>query len=259
LYTKLDIAKSLKNLKIKKNDSLYVSSSFGMLGLPKFKIKNLDILSKIFIEILQETIGEKGTIFAPTFSYSFSSQQNVNKNIFDVEKSKSKVGPFGEYLRKLNHSNRSPDPMVSIAGIGNDSIILKKIGESSYGKNCTFEKLKYVKNLMILNIGVGPNYIPFLHHLDYLSNCKHRYNKYFNGMIIKNNKSTSVRWHYPVPYKKKWAESDGHKLAKLAEDKLILNSKLGIGNIYVSNYNKMFNFCLKISKKNPWITATGKK
>ena len=37
------------------------------------------------------------------------------------------------------------------------------------------------------------------------------------------------------------------------------NTKLGIGNIYVSNYSELFDFCLKKSKKNPWITAVGKK
>ena len=259
MYTKKEIYKSLKELKLKKNDSIYVSSSFGMLGRPDFEIKNINDLCRNFFQILQEIIGDKGTIFCPTFTYSFSTKKNIKENYFDVKKTVSKVGPFGEFIRKFKSSVRSPDPMISVTGLGNDSAILKNINKTSYGKKCIFDQLKSIDKLKILNVGVGPNYIPFLHHIDYLTSCKHRYDKYFKGYIVENNEARFVKWHYPVAYKKKWAGADGHRLANLALNNIISNTKLGIGNIYVSNYSELFDFCLKKSKKNPWITAVGKK
>ena len=258
MYSKKQIVKSLKDIEIRRNDSVYLSSSFGLLGLPEFQIKGINNLCKIFFELIFDLIGEKGTLFAPTFSYSFSQKKNINKNIFDINKTASTVGPFGEYLRNIKGSNRSMDPMISISGYGSMSEILNFQEKTSYGNGCMFEKLTLIKNLKILNIGVGPNYIPFIHYVDFKVNCNHRFNKYFHGHIINKKNKNFVKWHYPVAYKKKWAIADGHKLANKAMNKLILKSSLGDGNIYSSDYNKLLKFCIKTAKKDPWITAVGK-
>lgn len=257
MYTKKDIKIKLINLGLTKKDSVICSTSFGMLGMPKFRFNTSEDLSKIFYESIRDIIGKSGSIFAPTYSYSFASSRSVNKNIFDLKKTISKVGPFGEYLRSQSNSFRSMDPMVSIAGIGKKAEILEKQNLTSYGKGCIFEKLLNIKNLKILNIGVGANYIPFLHYLDHLNKCYHRYDKFFNGYIIKKNKKIKVCWHYPVPYMNKKAVSDGYKIANLARNNIIHYDNLGDGKIYISSYRKLFNFSLKISKKDPWITAVG--
>ena len=168
MYSKKDINNSLKKLNISKGDSLYCSTSFGLIGLPKFKHDNIEDICKVFLEILFDIVGDKGTLFVPTFTYSFSSLNNHKKNIFDINNSISKVGPFGEFIRKSNQSFRSTDPMLSIASIGKNKKILKNQSNSSYGKGCAFEILKDVSNLKIVNIGIGANYIPFLHYLDFL-------------------------------------------------------------------------------------------
>ena len=244
-------------MEITKGDSLYVSSSFGMLGLPSFKISNDQEISRVFFEILIDILGNKGTLFAPTFTYSFS-KKKISNNIFNIDKTISKVGPFGEYLRKHKNSVRSKDPMISITGYGKEATILLQQQNTSYGEGCIFDKLRKINNLKILNLGVGANYIPFIHYVDYLSKCKHRFNKFFEGIIIKDKKKERVRWHYPVAYKKNWAIADGHKLANKALNKIIYKNTLGEGNIYCSDYDKLFKFCLKEAKNNPWITAIGK-
>ena len=75
MYSKKEIIKSLKDINITNGDSLYVSTSFGMLGYPSFKFSNSEDLAKIFFKTLLKIIGSKGTIFAPTFSYSFSKKK----------------------------------------------------------------------------------------------------------------------------------------------------------------------------------------
>jgi len=225
-----------------------------MLGQPKFKLKDIDDFCSKIYNIIIDIIGDNGSLFVPTFSYSFSTKKN-SKNIFDVLKTKSLTGPLSEYVRKKN-SLRSYDPMVSISCVGKNKRILLDQGASSYGKNSTFENLLRIGNLKILNIGVGPNYIPFLHYVDYLTNCRHRYNKYFKGLIINGRFKKKTSWHYPVPYKRIEAISNGHKVAK--EAKIFFSSeKLGLGNLYVSDYNKLFKFVLNLAYSDPWITANG--
>tara|TARA_B100000989_G_C19495362_1_gene451749 strand:+ start:443 stop:1228 length:786 start_codon:yes stop_codon:yes gene_type:complete len=257
LYSKKDIYNSLKKLNLSKGDQIYCSVSFSFLGLPKFNITNSIDLCKSFTEIILDIIGENGSIFTPSFSYSFNSLKN-NKSFFDINKTPSSVGPYGEYLRKLKESKRSIDPMISITGLGKNKNILLEQNFTSYGRGCMFDKLKNLEKLKILNIGIGSNYIPFLHHLDHISKCEHRYNKYFKGIIKNINKKNNVSWHYPVAYKKKEANPNGYRLSSSATKIGIIKSKnIGGGKIYISDYNKLFKFCEKLTIKNSWITAEG--
>jgi len=66
-------------MEITKGDSLYVSSSFGMLGFPSFKISNDQDISRVFFEIIIDILGNEGTLFAPTFTYSFSKKKKYQK------------------------------------------------------------------------------------------------------------------------------------------------------------------------------------
>ena len=86
--------------------------------------------------------------------------------------------------------------MVSISGIGPDAkLILNEISESSYGKNCVFEKFLKIKKLKCLTIGLGYNWIPFIHYLDWLNKVPFRYDKYFKGYVInKNNVKKLVKY-----------------------------------------------------------------
>ncbi len=257
MYSKKDIYHTLKKLNLSRGDQIYCSVSFSFLGLPKFKIDNSNDLSKYFTEIILDIIGENGSIFTPSFSYSFSTNKN-HKNIYEIKKSPSKVGPYGEYIRKLSGSTRSIDPMISITGLGKNKNLLIDQKFTSYGKGCMFDKFKKLEKLKVLNIGIGANYIPFLHHLDYLSKCRHRYNKYFKGFIKNNNKEINVSWHYPVAYRKKEANPNGYRLSTQAKKIGVIKSKnIGSGKIYISEYNKLFKFCEKLTIKNNWITAEG--
>ena len=259
MYSQNDINEKLRSLGIKEGSHIYCSSSLGLLGKPSFDYSNIEEITKIFFEEIMLIVGNRGTIFAPTFTYSFKSGRSIEKNIFNMKKTKSKVGPFGNYILKHKNSIRNNDPMTSIVGFGSMSSILNKNNQTSYGKGCTFEKLLNVKDLKILNLGVGINFIPFLHHIDFLSNCSHRYKKFFYGYLINNNKrKKKIRWEYHVPYLRNEANSTGYKISKLKNySKLFSKVKLGSGYLYLSDYNKTFQFVKNICMKNPWITAEG--
>ncbi len=257
MYAKKDIYKVLNKLKITKGDQIYCSVSLSFLGAPKFKVKDTNELCKSFSEIILEIIGENGSLFTPCFSYSFKSEKN-SINYFDIKLTPSSTGSFGEHIRKLKGSVRSKDPMISITGLGKNKKILLDQKNTSYGRGCMFDKFKNLENLKILNIGIGANYIPFLHHLDFMSKCKHRYNKYFSGIVKDGNKTTNVNWHYPVAYRRNEANPNGYRLAiEGKKNGIITAANIGKGKIYISEYNKLFKFCKKLTIKNTWITAEG--
>ena len=124
-------------------DSVFLSTSLGMLGKAE-KVKSFSKISNALLNSLIEIIGPKGNIFVPTYSYSFGNK----RKIFSVNNTKSKLGQFPNFFLKKKSVYRSIDPMISVAGMGSDvKNILFKISDTSYGKNCVFERLLKVKNL----------------------------------------------------------------------------------------------------------------
>lgn len=89
-YSKKEIKEKLLKLGVSRGDCLFLSSSLGMLGRPKgFKAKDLN---KIFLKTILEIIGNRGTLFVPTYSYSFSSK---NKNsVLILKKQSQKLDHF---------------------------------------------------------------------------------------------------------------------------------------------------------------------
>ena len=186
---------SFDKLGLKKDDSIFLSTSLGMLG----KAENAKRYSKIangLLDSLIDIIGPKGNIFVPTYSYSFGGK----RKIFSVKNTKSKLGQFPNFFLKKKNILRSIDPMISVAGMGKDvKKILSKISYTSYGRNCVFERLLKLKNLKCCNIGLGNNWVPFIHYVDWLNKVPFRHDKYFKGIIIdQNNKKKKYVWHYPV-------------------------------------------------------------
>ena len=75
-YTKNDIVKALKKAGVKKNDTVFFTTSLGMLGKPKTKgLLSAEKISKFMLEAIKNTLGPKGTILIPTYSYSFGKFQ----------------------------------------------------------------------------------------------------------------------------------------------------------------------------------------
>ncbi len=262
-YTQPDIIKALKKSGIVRGDTVFFTTSLGMLGIPKIKkIKSInDICFFVFVAI-KKILGPEGTILVPTYSYSFGGNFSKKKlPIFDPLKTPSKVGPFPSFFRKQKGVIRSIDPMMSIAGLGPKAKkILKNIPTTSYGKGCVFEKILKIRNAKCCSIGLGPNWIPFIHYVDWKNKAPFRYDKFFNGIIVNKKIKKRVSWHYPVPYLRKETNANGHKIGKLACKKGIYKrSKLGRSAVYTINYKRYFNFVIKLTKLNPWLTVDGPK
>ena len=255
-YNKLKILKAFKKLNIKKGDSIFLTTSLGMLGKPETNNKNLLLVSSSWVfEALKKMIGKKGNIFVPTYSYSFTKK----KNIFSPKYTKSDIGYFSNFFLKQKNVVRSNDPMMSIAGIGPDvKDILLKIPNNSFGANCVFERFLKLHKLKCCHVGLGFNWIPFLHYLDWKNNVPFRFNKILSGYIVKNKKRKKITWVYFARYLRKETISDGYKIGKQALKKKLYNyCKIANSAIYIINYKNFFRFAKKITKKNKWLTVEG--
>ena len=258
-FTYSDLVLALKKCGIKKNDSVFLTTNISLIGVPKTNTKN-HLLTKCqwILKGLKKIIGKNGNIFVPTYSYTFDSKK---VNTFIVNKTESKIGYFPNFFLKENII-RNIDPMVSVSGMGSKAEdILLNSSHTSYGKDCVFERLLKIKNLKCLTIGLGINWVPFIHYLDWINQVPFRYDKYFKGYIKLNNKKFILKWHYPVRYlKDKSSISDGYKLGNLAyKNGMFKKSKIGRSSIYSINYQDYFYFCKKKTKYNKFLTSNGKK
>jgi len=258
-YTYGDLLKSLRTSGLKNGQTVFLTSSLGMCGNLK-NIKTSFQLNKFYLKALKKIILPNGNLIVPTYSYSFSNDEK--KSIFNVKKTKSKLGSFSNFFLKQKNVIRTNDPMLSVAGLG-PSIkkIFSGLKNTSYGKGCLFDKLTKIKNVVCLNLCLGTNWLPFIHHIDWINKVPFRYDKYFKGEVIDANKhKKKIIWHYPVRYLRKETDSNGYRIGNIALKKKIFKSaKLGRSLIYLANYKKFFYLAKKLSKKDPWITAVGPK
>lgn len=257
-FNSYDIRLCLKKLRLKKGDSIFLSTNIGILGFPQTNNKNkILISSKLIFKTLKEVLGKDGNIFVPTYSYTFAKKVKT----YNPDKTKADIGYFPNFFLKQKNVVRSADPMVSIAGIGPGvNNILLNVSNNSFGRDCVLERLLKVRNLKCLNIGLGYNWIPFIHYLDWVNNVPFRFNKILKGNIKIKNKQKKVSWVYYARYLRKETISNGYKIGyKALKNNLYLFSELGKSMVYAIDYKKLYKFAEKMTKKNKWLTVNGPK
>lgn len=256
-YNINDIRKSLYKIGLKKNDSVFLTTSLGMLGVPETNNSNYILtVSRWLLCSIKSIIGKNGNIFVPTYSYSFA-----KKKVYNPLTTKADIGYFPNFFLKQKKVIRSLDPMMSIAGYGPQcKEVLQKISNNSFGKNCALERLFRIKNLKCCHVGLGYNWLPFMHYLDWKNNVPFRYDKKFYGYIKNNNIKKKIRWIYNARIIRKETLSNGYKIGlKALKKKLYSYCNLGKSMIYLIDYKKFYKFSLRLTKKNKWLTVDGPK
>ena len=100
-FNQKDLVEAFKKIEIKKGDSIFLTTSLGMLGIPQTLNKNyLLTSSKWILDILINIIGKDGNIFVPTYSYTF---EKKNK-IFSPQSTKADIGYFPNFFLKQKKS-----------------------------------------------------------------------------------------------------------------------------------------------------------
>jgi aminoglycoside N3'-acetyltransferase len=257
-FTKEDIIEALTKLNLLKGDIVWVFSSLGFLGRPQ-GAKSIEDVCRIFYEAIREVIGEEGTIIVPTYSYTIGRNLASEPVLYDPSKIKAEIGPFPEWFRKQKNVIRSLDPMMPIAGQGPlAKEILRNLPPNSYGHDSVYERLLYYPQTKILTLGLGPNWIPFIHYLDWLHKVPFRYDKLFTGAVKDKNQSKYINWIYPVrtliEESYPWAYRAGELAKKTGLCKF---SPLGKSGIYACDYRSYLLKVYQQMKKDKWFLAKG--
>lgn len=253
-YSALDAKIRYKSLGIKEGDSLFVTSGFGFLGHLDGSLSQDDVC-KCHLDILQELIGPKGTLIVPTYSYTFGSSIPSKKAIFDPLVTPSTIGPLPQYVLGQPGFYRTADPMMSISIYGADTSISYNLPFSSYGRDCIFERLLNT-SIKCLSIGLGPNWTPFIHYLDFIAHVDYRYDKVFHGILQLPDSTKEINWLYSVPIKSRLFSGNCQKLGFLsAKNGIWRQDILGKGSLSLCNYRDYYDFALDLFTNHSRLTV----
>lgn len=107
-----EFAKILVELGIRKGDVVFIHSSLDKLHL-NFPVKDV-------LHLLEQTVGEEGTLLFPSWSYAGRTEDYIKNpdTLFDVKKSPTYLGLLPELARRKRAAHRSLHPTASVAAIG---------------------------------------------------------------------------------------------------------------------------------------------
>ncbi len=191
--TKKNFVNALKEVGVNKGDIIMVHSSISSFG--KLGTFEKDFLLQSLIDSLKESVGNKGIIIMPTFTYSFFKNEP-----YDVKNSKSTVGVLTEYFRKQPDVNRTIHPTHSVAICGRHKDMLLNIGKDSFDKASIFGKLHQM-NGKIVFLGVPfHKACTFIHYIEQIHGVPYRYMKKIEGKIINGNKKYEDEFDFYYKY-----------------------------------------------------------
>lgn len=248
--TQADIENALIDAGLKKGDMVFVHSDIGTIGKIG-DIKDRNEFCESILKAFFHVIGNTGTLFVPTYTYSFCKNED-----FDVKKSKSTVGIFSEYVRSCKGAVRSEDPIFSHAGIGiHAADLLENVGNVCFGKDSFFDRFNK-RDGKIINFGKFFD-ITFIHYIENAFQVDYRYNKKFQGTVIREDgssyKTEFVFYVRCLPEEGKEVIYDITLLGDEMEKQGLLK-RVSLGNEYIlcSRVRDCYIFGLAMLEKNEY-------
>lgn len=250
-FTKEDIRNSLKNVGLVQGDSIFVHSNLGFFGTLD-EINSKDDYCQSFKEAIFDVIGSNGTLIVPTFTYSFCNKEN-----FDPAKTPSICGMFTEWIRTKTNCIRSEDANYSIAAIGQNAVFFTQDPPPhSFGENSFWARF-LAKNGKFCNFNFD-SASTFSHYVEKSLNVPYRYDKEFNGLVIKNNQSSKKSFFHFVRELKPEYEPQFEKFNQAAfKQNMVKTSNLGKGQIVCISASDSFNLIKNELIKDPFFLVKG--
>jgi len=241
----LEINKIFKSLEIKPESTVVIHGDAIIAAqYPQKKSQKIDYL----VENIINFFDDRGTLIVPTFNQS----NFIEKKIFDVAKTPSKIGFFYEKFRVHKLANRTSHPFFSFVIFGKDKKkYLNTQIKDCFGKRTIFELL-YKKNAKIVNLGCRWQ-CSFIHFVEQKIKVDYRYFKKFIGIIKDKNGYKKIKVNYFVRDLRKNLTYNLDKLEQKLKEKNKINYA-SFGRFQVSSVNAkdVYKFTLqniKINKK----------
>lgn len=217
-----DLLDALGVLGIRKGDTVCVHSqiySLGIPGMPRTEYMNM------ILKVLKEAVGEEGTLIMPAFSYSF-----CEKQVFDVQKSKSTVGVLTEFFRNSEDVSRTVHPIFSFSVWGRRREEFMDIGKDAFSMDSVYGKMIESNDKIVL-LGVDKGYTIYYLAEESIG-VSHRFFKSFSGLVREGDKEYILTVPYYVRCLDKRSEENPQRVsAYLLEKGIEKKVPFGWGSI----------------------------
>jgi aminoglycoside 3-N-acetyltransferase len=173
---------------------LYIHSAISF-GAPNPDLRRNVLLSEMYQVLAALNVPN---ICVPTFTFSF-----CNGEDYSVQTSRSRMGAFNEYVRRLPEARRSNDPLLSSTLIGDDQDLVTPASRDSIGEGSTFDKLhQRGKGVKFLFMGTTVSEcLTYSHYVEERLNVPYRYNRAFTGSITDGERTWQDTSQLFVRYK----------------------------------------------------------
>ena len=251
-YNQEDLLKAIHSVGVNRGDIIFSHVGMSKLGSPK-ELHEGKTKFDIIYGAIREVIGPEGTLFAPTYTYSFCKGE-----IFDPLETPSQVGYFGEALRKLKGAKRSVDPIFSVAGIGPQAEkLLENLPRNCFGTDSFLDRLGQV-GAKQCNIGVSLHFTSGMHYLEQLTKVPYRFPKLFSGYIKENGKLVKQSWLYDVMVLGRLSNPMYERIETDEQTQhLWLSATVGLGQINCIGYHELYDFLSSKLVQDPWYFFEG--
>ncbi len=169
-------------------EALFMHSDI-MFGQPVGAFSRKEYLAALYGFI--EELGARNVII-PTFTYSF-----CNNEDYDIAKSRTSMGAFNEYVRKLDGRYRTDDPLLSVSVPESLRPLFSGLGEQSLGKDSALDRLHGMDGVKFLFLGAEmADCFTYVHYVEKMLDVPYRFDMPFEGNVIYPDGTTVRRTQY---------------------------------------------------------------
>ncbi len=253
-----EFVQALRSVGIAPGDVVYFQVNHETLG-PAEGAGTEGELASLLLAGLQEVVGPRGTIVAPSYTFSFCRQQ-----VFDPDETPTTVGPwntfiaFPESLRRLPGAIRSKDPIFSNVGLGpRASEMLSDVPPVCLGEDSVHARMRRVGGKICI-LGVGLYEAIFRHYVESVCRVPWRFDKLFTGKIREKGVERKAGWLYNVRIGAQNGDPSGEALEEIARRTGVCRSApIGSGELVAVDAEEYFRLASAELLRDPWFTARG--
>lgn len=176
LYTVKDIENILLNIGAADCDTLFIHSDV-MFGRPGEGFKRREYLQTLYDCIVD--IGVRN-IIVPTFTYSFPNHED-----YSIQNSRTFMGAFNEYVRKLPDRYRTDDPLLSLSVPSSLKSLFDHLSNHSLGEGSGLDIVHHMDGVKFLFLGAEmAECFTYVHYVEKMMDVLYRFDISFDGNVI---------------------------------------------------------------------------
>ena len=176
IITDKTIKEALIEIGADRCDTLFIHSDV-MFGTPVRGLRRKEFLGILYDQVQQLNVKN---IVVPTFTYSFP-----NHEVYDIEKSKTSMGAFNEFIRKMEGRYRTDDPLLSVSVPEALKTRFDHVGNHSLGAGSAFDVLHQMDDVKFLFFGAEmAECFTYVHYVEKMMDVPYRFDMPFEGDVI---------------------------------------------------------------------------